>query len=880
MYQVFCDDTLIYDLRDEELTLLEPKVTLEMNKAGSFSFKFPPDHPHIDLPQKMKSLIVVKQDGEEIFSGRPTKSYTDFYKRRYVYCEGELAYLNDSIQRPAEYHNMTVRGYLETLIQAHNEQVTEDKRFEVGIVTVTDPNDSLYRYTNYNSTMKELKEDLVDDLGGYLRVRNHLGHKYLDYVTDFGNTCTQVIEFGENLLDFTQNFDATNIATAIIPLGSKLETSQFTAIDERQTIKEVNDGKDYVYSEDAVKQYGWIFKTMTWDAVNNPKILMSKGKKYLTDTQFENVTIEAKAIDLHLTDAEIEQFKLGDSVRVLSSPHGLDRYFPLTKMTVNLDKPANNTVTLGITEKKSLTAVSSTINDKTNNAANNILNKSAILKEAQDQATALITAATHGHVVTTANEQLIMDTDDVKTATKVWRWNLNGLGYSKTGYNGTYETAITMDGSIAGERLTAGSVAADKLSVAYKQSVEKSISDSATKATNAANENTANSLKFYYTKQETETVIQNSAQQILLAAQKNSENYVDNQLTNYTTSAQLTVATNNIMLQVSEKYATQDSLGNYTKTSEIRSKFALDPSSVTIESGLVTFKSDTLVIDSTNFKLSKGGAVNATGSFRTPGAVSSGMGAYGRMDMSGFQLYKWPSDKTEADKTQAAAITSVYGELKGWIEVDEAGVKSASMIAGVGAGFRVYAADGAKSVFYANRDNAGNGAMGILNSEGRRKVSVSCDVNGNGLFSLYNKLDKQFISLWANSDGEPWLSMYGTNSNLLFTAHPDSNGHEQLSLYSSSQKNYFTTQLTSNGDPNIIIAAADGSNRITMYSFGDRSFLTLWNPGSTAGSPIIENWGGSRVGYFEKLGIAGGAAQNVEWVWDGAIARWVLCSKQ
>ena len=194
------------------------------------------------------------------------------------------------------------------MIQAHNEQVTEDKRFEVGIVTVTDPNDSLYRYTNYNSTMKELKEDLVDDLGGYLRVRNHLGHKYLDYVTDFGNTCTQVIEFGENLLDFTQNFDATNIATAIIPLGAKLETSQFTAIDERQTIKEVNDGKDYVYSEDAVKQYGWIFKTMTWDAVNNPKILMSKGKKYLTDTQFENVTIEAKAIDLHLTDAEIEQF--------------------------------------------------------------------------------------------------------------------------------------------------------------------------------------------------------------------------------------------------------------------------------------------------------------------------------------------------------------------------------------------------------------------------------------------------------------------------------------------------------------------------------------------------------------------------------------------
>ncbi len=831
MYQVFCDDTLIYDLRDEELTLLEPKVTLEMNKAGSFSFKFPPDHPHIDLPQKMKSLIVVKQDGEEIFSGRPTKSYTDFYKRRYVYCEGELAYLNDSIQRPAEYHNMTVRGYLEALIQAHNEQVTKDKRFEVGIVTVTDPNDSLYRYTNYNSTMKELKEDLVDDLGGYLRVRNHLGHKYLDYVTDFGNTCTQVIEFGENLLDFTQNFDATNIATAIIPLGAKLETSQFTAIDERQTIKEVNDGKDYVYSEDAVKQYGWIFKTMTWDAVNNPKILMSKGKKYLTDTQFENVTIEAKAIDLHLTDAEIEQFKLGDSVRVLSSPHGLDRYFPLTKMTVNLDKPANNTVTLGITEKKSLTAVSSTINDKTNNAANNILNKSAILKEAQDQATALITAATHGHVVTTANEQLIMDTDDVKTSTKVWRWNLNGLGYSKTGYNGTYETAITMDGGIVGERLTAGSVAADKLSVAYKQSVEKSISDSATKATNAANENTANSLKSYYTKQETETVIQNSAQQILLAAQKNSENYVDNQLTNYTTSAQLTVATDKILLQVSEKYATQDSLGNYTKTSEIRSKFALDPSSVTIESGLVAFKSDTLVIDSTNFKLSKGGAVSATGKFRSEQNRTDGLVLYSVLEGRGFFNYSRLASDPEGSEVCCVDINTVKGEASGWIGIYDKGNLGVLLNAGAGRGVRIFNAANAerKVVFYANHDSAGNGSTGVLTSEGQLRFSASIDDKKNGMVRIWGNNNHQTFSFWSTDAGEPAFRMFNTSN------------QEQVSINGSS-----------NGG-NIWLGNGAGSSKV-----------------------ILQMIDGSRTGYFEKLAIGNGYPQDVKWVWSATLGGWLL----
>ena len=156
-----------------------------------------------------------------MFNGRITECKIDFYNRKYFTCEGQLAYLNDSIQRPAEYHDMTVRGYLESLIASHNKQVKKDRQFKVGIVTVTDNNDSLYRYTNYNSTMKEIKEDLVDDLGGYLRVRNVNGTAYLDYISDYDNVSTQSIEFGENLLDFSRNTDVSDIATVFIPLGAK-----------------------------------------------------------------------------------------------------------------------------------------------------------------------------------------------------------------------------------------------------------------------------------------------------------------------------------------------------------------------------------------------------------------------------------------------------------------------------------------------------------------------------------------------------------------------------------------------------------------------------------------------------------------------------------
>jgi len=461
MYQVYCDEKLIYDPRDEELSLLEAKVTLEVNAAGYFEFKLPPDHPYYALPQRMLSRIKVLRDGVEVFKGRPTEQKVDYYRRKYIYCEGELAFLNDSIQRPAEYHDMSVRGYLDALVNNHNSQVEEDKRFIPGIVTVRDPNNSLYRYTNYNSTMTEIKEDLIDDLGGYIRIRNENGNRYLDYIDDYDYINSQVIRLDENLTDFTGSFDWTEIATAVIPLGARLEESPIEALEQRLTIESVNGGKDYVYSEDAVSVYGWILKTVTWDNVNTPEILLSKARKYLSDYQFDQMVIEAKAVDLHYVDGETEPFRLGDKIRVISKPHALDRVFPLSKMTINLNKPSENTVTLGTTVSRSLTAKQNSVSASIKEVTESVPSMSTAVKLAVDQASALITAATHGNVVTTANEQLIMDTDDVETAEKLWRWNLNGLGYSKTGYNGRYETAITMDGAVVADRITAGKLNAD-----------------------------------------------------------------------------------------------------------------------------------------------------------------------------------------------------------------------------------------------------------------------------------------------------------------------------------------------------------------------------------------------------------------------------------
>jgi phage minor structural protein len=453
MYKVFCDNTLICDSRIEELALINPVVKLEENKAGSFVFKIPPGHPYYDTINKRKSIVEVYLDDEvePVFCGTCTKDEIDFYKQKNITCEGILAFLNDSIQRPAIYQGYSLNALLAVYIANHNAQVDETKRFALGAVTVKA--DTITTQTNMESTMKSFKK-LVDDFGGFFRIRHKDGVRYIDYLADSMNTNSQVIKLGKNLVEFKSNIDSVGIATAIIPLGAALETSDVDGLETRLTIESVNGGLDYLYNVDSVGAYGWIFKTVTFDDVVSPEELKQKGEKYFSEIQYENVVIEAKAVDLNLTDKSIERFKLSDQIRVVSAPHGLNKYFRLTKQTLNLNKPESDKITLGKNEKLTLSARGNQTDDEILGIMDNIVPPSSILQRAIENATALITSAMGGYVVKTNNELLIMDTDNIETATKVWRWNINGLGYSSTGYNGSYALAMTMDGRFVADAIT------------------------------------------------------------------------------------------------------------------------------------------------------------------------------------------------------------------------------------------------------------------------------------------------------------------------------------------------------------------------------------------------------------------------------------------
>lgn len=469
MYSIYADDICIYnDISPlENVKLISPKLVLEDSSAGSLTMTVPVTNVGYDKITRLVTDIVVYRNGEELWAGRVLTEEEGFYKSRVLYCEGELAFFNDSTQPQAEYHNKTVRGFLETLVNIHNSKVAENRRFTVGVVTVTDPNDSLYRYTNYEKTIECINEKLINRLGGHMRVRKVNGIRYLDYLADCSNTNSQVIEFGKNLMDFTKTWDLTEFATVILPLGNRLEESPIEALDAYLTVESVNDGSIYVKSDTAVNSYGWIEQVVKWDDVSTPSALLSKAKQYLSDIQFDEMSIELKALDLHYLNIDVEAVKLLDKIHVVSKPHGMDRYFPVSKLEIPLDSPDDTLFTLGDKIKPSLTSVNNKTNSQILQSIENLPKKSVILQEAKDNATAIMNLATNGYITITqdkngSNALYVSDTLNYKEATRYWLLNMNGFGYSGDGGK-TFGLAMTMDGAIVADYITAGTLSGERL---------------------------------------------------------------------------------------------------------------------------------------------------------------------------------------------------------------------------------------------------------------------------------------------------------------------------------------------------------------------------------------------------------------------------------
>jgi phage minor structural protein len=342
MVQVYADGALIYDSRIQELALLGLSVELGLEKAGAATITLPPDHPAYGVFVSYRTEVTIYRDSLLLFRGRALYPSDDFLRRRTITCEGERCFLRDGVMRPYMYQDGPAAVFT-SVIELYNAQVEAFKQFKVGTVTVTDPNDYIRIESESAEAFSDTVDKLVERCGGYIVFTTDAeGQRCINWLADVGYTNNQVVEFGENLLDFSRTGENTDLATVIVPYGAKDETSG-----TRITIESVNDGLDFIQDYDAVALRGVVAKAVYWDDITEPANLLTKARQYLNESKQAITSLELTAVDLSIIDKNIDSFRVGDIIRVRSRPHGVDDDYRLTERKMDLLNPAADRITLG-----------------------------------------------------------------------------------------------------------------------------------------------------------------------------------------------------------------------------------------------------------------------------------------------------------------------------------------------------------------------------------------------------------------------------------------------------------------------------------------------------------------------------------------------------
>lgn len=336
--------------------LIDGIVNQEVNKVPSFSFEFLPNNPAFGkiLPYSTTIEVYNMATGLYEFRGRATQPDEsldeDLTFATQWEAEGELGYLKDSLQSHLEFRG-TVEQAFRAQIEKHNSLMEDFKRFEVGVVEVTDPNDYLYFYLMQNeNTLESIQRTLIDKLGGELRIRHENGIRYLDYVLIDGDVGNAEILIKKNLLSVSKSVDVTDTITRLVPLGNRIESEDEQATDasqKRLTIASVNDGKDYIDSDDLIGYYTIRMGAKVWDDINTPQALMTSGINWLENQSDILAQYEVKAIDLGIKDPTLDPYICGWFYRLYNPYMRIDEVLRIVKKQIDINSPQNDKIMIG-----------------------------------------------------------------------------------------------------------------------------------------------------------------------------------------------------------------------------------------------------------------------------------------------------------------------------------------------------------------------------------------------------------------------------------------------------------------------------------------------------------------------------------------------------
>ena len=405
MYRIYAypfgnpnDKRLIYAPNNRNALVLSPKLTREVSKGGSLSFTMTRDHEQYESLQKMSTCITVEQDDKEIWRGRVLSHEADWYNRRVIYCEGALSYFNDSAITPFNYEGKLAQ-FLQHLIDAHNQQCgsMKMKRFELGTVTAAlgdlvvhyGDRDSYGVGEDYGSTWDIIDKMVLKVYGGYAYCTYNpaTGNNVLNYCDqsfEADRLVNQTIEYGVNLLDFTEKTNTNSLFTRVYPMGSKHTVEEtkwkwkflwwgekytesheerygISGTDAATVNKYLPKGYSYrldssdgdcgwIQNDEATQKFGIVSALGEYDT-DSDNDTFAAGVQDLQKNSLMVTSYTVKAVDLRDAGYDKDRLTFASYAHIISKPHSIDVIMLCTKLVEPLDQPDKKEYTFGMTRQ-------------------------------------------------------------------------------------------------------------------------------------------------------------------------------------------------------------------------------------------------------------------------------------------------------------------------------------------------------------------------------------------------------------------------------------------------------------------------------------------------------------------------------------------------
>lgn len=252
-----------------------------------------------------------------------------------------------------------------------------------------------------------------------------------------------------NLKELTFKGSSSGFATRLYAYGK-----------DGLSFAKINNGKEYIdnnsYSDKVIATV-WRDERYT-----KAESLLVDAQEKLKELAVPERSYVCEIIDLaRLNKIEYSEFyiRLNSVITLIDRRRNKRLEHTVVEIKEYPNEPLNNTVTLSTSPEKISRKLIDNVT-RINQISTTVDKQPSVWQKAIETATALITGANGGYVVLNPSEKpselLIMNTPDINTATKIWRFNVNGLGFSSNGYNGPFPLAFTMDGAIVADRITTG----------------------------------------------------------------------------------------------------------------------------------------------------------------------------------------------------------------------------------------------------------------------------------------------------------------------------------------------------------------------------------------------------------------------------------------